>query len=81
VTIGGQAAISGHIKIGDNIMLGGRAGAMNNMDQPGVFSGTPAIPHKEWLKTLAVYTKLPEMRKTIKELEDRLSLLEKGGKE
>jgi UDP-3-O-[3-hydroxymyristoyl] glucosamine N-acyltransferase len=81
VTIGGQSAISGHIKIGDNIMLGGRAGVTNNMDQPGVFSGLPAVPHKEWLKTMAVYSKLPEMRKTIKELEDRLSLLEKGGKE
>jgi UDP-3-O-[3-hydroxymyristoyl] glucosamine N-acyltransferase len=81
VTIGGQSAISGHLKIGDNIMLGGRAGVTNNMDQPGVFSGLPAIPHKEWLKTMAVYAKLPEMRKTIKDLEERLSLLEKSGQE
>lgn len=81
VTVGGQTAIVGHIKVGDNIMFAGRSGVMNSMDQPGVFSGTPAVPHKEWLKTMAVYAKLPEMRKTIKELEERLSLLEKGGKE
>ncbi len=78
VTVGGQAAVSGHIRIGDNIMIGGRSGVMHNMDQPGVFSGLPAVPHKDWLKSMAVYSKLPEMRKMIKEFEARIALLEKS---
>jgi len=81
VTIGGQAAISGHIRICDNVMLGGRCGVMNNIDKPGAFSGLPAVPVRDWLKTTAVYSRLPEMRKTISEIENRLSLLEAGRKD
>jgi UDP-3-O-[3-hydroxymyristoyl] glucosamine N-acyltransferase len=81
VTAGGQVAIADHVKIGDNIMLAGRTGVISDLDQPGVFSGTPAQPHKEWLKSVAALHKLPELRKTIKELEGRLAMLEKAGKQ
>lgn len=76
VTVGGQAAFAGHIKVADNVMLGGRTGVTGNIDSPGVYSGLPAIPHKEWVKSSLVFTKLPEMRKTINSLESRIRELE-----
>ena len=41
-------------------------------------SGYPAIPNRDWLKASAIFRKLPELRKTIAELEARLAALEKG---
>jgi len=76
VTIGGQSAVAGHLAVGDNIILAGRAGVTNSISQPGVFSGLPAIPHKDWLKASVMFTKLPEMRRTVSELEKRLAALE-----
>lgn len=77
VTVGGQVAISGHLKVGDNIMLAGRCGVTGNLDNPGVYSGLPPLPHKEWLKASIVFGKLPEMRRTVSALEKRIAELEK----
>ena len=74
VSIGGQAAIAGHLVVGDNIMLGGRCGVMSDLETPGVFSGTPAQPHREWLRVMAVHTRLPELKKRVAELEALLAI-------
>lgn len=77
VTISGQVATAGHVKVGDNIILAGRCGVTGNLEKPGVYSGLPPIPHKEWLKASVVFTKLPEMKKTMAALEKRIAFLEK----
>lgn len=77
VTVGGQVGIVGHLRVCDKAMFAAKGGVMSNIDHPGAFSGTPAIPHKDWLKASAVYAKLPEMRKTILAMEKRIAELEK----
>jgi UDP-3-O-[3-hydroxymyristoyl] glucosamine N-acyltransferase len=76
VTISGQVAMAGHLRVGDNIILAGRCGVTGNLEQPGVYSGIPPMPHKEWLKASVVFPKLPEMKKTIAALEKRIAELE-----
>ncbi len=76
VQVAGQAGIAGHIEIGDGSTLGAKAGATNDIPQGSVYSGFPAIPHKEWLRASVVYGKLPELKKRIEELEKRLGRLE-----
>jgi UDP-3-O-[3-hydroxymyristoyl] glucosamine N-acyltransferase len=48
----------------------------------GVYSGTPIMPHRDWLKAQAVISKLPELRKKIQELEEKIKsiILSRGGK-
>ena len=75
-TIGGQAGIAGHIKIGDLTMIGGQSGVSNNVKGGQVVSGTPAIPHKDWLKASISYAKLPEMRKELTRLRRQIEELE-----
>jgi UDP-3-O-[3-hydroxymyristoyl] glucosamine N-acyltransferase len=38
--------------------------------------GTPAIPHKDWLRAASVYAKLPDLAHRLRELERRLAALE-----
>ncbi len=77
VTTGGQVAFAGHLKIGNDIMFGGKSGVTSNIDEPGIYSGFPVIPHKEWLRVSAVYPRLPKMQKSISTLEKRIAELEK----
>jgi len=76
VVIGGQAGLAGHISICDNVMIGGQSGVSNNIKEPGVYSGTPTMPHKEWLKSSMTLPRLPEMRKSVVDLEKRVAALE-----
>jgi UDP-3-O-[3-hydroxymyristoyl] glucosamine N-acyltransferase len=56
--------------------VGAQSGIPGSLSANAAYSGTPAIPHKEWLKSMAVVAKLPDMRKTVAALEKRIALLE-----
>lgn len=75
-TFGGQAAVAGHIKVGDNVMVGGRGGVTGNLTGNQVVSGTPVMPHKEWLKASMSFAHLPEMRKELSRLRKHMEALE-----
>ena len=76
VTLAGQVGVVGHIEITDDVVIGSQSGVAQDITDKGVFSGTPAIPHREWLKAQNIFAKLPEMRKKILELEKRVEELE-----
>lgn len=75
-TFGGQAGTAGHIKIGDNVMIGGRGGVTGNLEGNQVVSGTPVMPHKEWLKASMSFAHLPAMRKELARLRKQMEALE-----
>lgn len=76
VVLGGQVGVVGHIKICDNVMIGAQSGVSNNVKEPGIYSGSPTMPHKEWLKMSMTLPRLPEMRKSVTDLEKRVAALE-----
>lgn len=76
VILGGQVGISDHAIIESQTMIGAKSGVMPGRLQRGVYSGVPVIPHKDWLKAVSLFSKLPALFKEIKELKDRLRLLE-----
>jgi UDP-3-O-[3-hydroxymyristoyl] glucosamine N-acyltransferase len=76
VTLGGQVGIAGHLTVGDNVMIAAQSGVPGNVPAGQVLSGSPAIPHREWLKASTVFARLPELRKTVAGLEKRLAELE-----
>jgi UDP-3-O-[3-hydroxymyristoyl] glucosamine N-acyltransferase len=77
VTLAGQVGVVGHIEIGDNVMVGAQSGVAHDLASNQAFSGTPAIPHREWLRTVSVFPKMPQMRKTLLDIEKRVEELEK----
>ena len=76
VTLAGQVGVAGHLSIGDNVIVGAQSGVPGSLSANAVYSGTPALPHKEWLKSMAVVAKLPDLRKTVASLEKRIAGLE-----
>jgi UDP-3-O-[3-hydroxymyristoyl] glucosamine N-acyltransferase len=76
VTLGGQVGLTGHITVGDNVMVAAQSGVMNDLAPNAAYTGSPAIPHREQMRVISATLKLPEMRKTLKEIEDRLKRIE-----
>jgi UDP-3-O-[3-hydroxymyristoyl] glucosamine N-acyltransferase len=77
VTIGGHAGIADHTVIEAGTMIAAMSGLFGRVPK-GVYSGAPAIPHKDWLRAQSLFAKLPEMNKRIIELEKKIQSLEKG---
>jgi UDP-3-O-[3-hydroxymyristoyl] glucosamine N-acyltransferase len=76
VTLAGQVGTAGHIEIGDNVMVGGQSGVSHDLAANQAYSGSPAVPHRQFLRMVTVMPKLPEMRKTLFEIEKRLKKIE-----
>jgi UDP-3-O-[3-hydroxymyristoyl] glucosamine N-acyltransferase len=77
VSIGGQVGIIDHIIIDENAKVSFQSGVIGNVATGEVLSGTPAIPHRAWLKSSAVFPQLPESRKSLATLNTRISIIEK----
>ncbi|MGH9314300.1 MAG: UDP-3-O-(3-hydroxymyristoyl)glucosamine N-acyltransferase [Vicinamibacterales bacterium] len=76
VTMAGQVGVVGHITIGRGAVLAAQSGVTNSVDAGTFVTGYPAIPNREWLKASTVFKKLPELRKTVADLERRIAELE-----
>lgn len=76
VALGGQAGVVGHIKIGDGAMVGAQAGVSQDVAPDQVLSGSPAFPHRNWLRSQALFPKLPEMKRMLTDLAKRIETLE-----
>ena len=48
--IGGQAGISGHLKIGSNVQIGGGSGVINDISDNTKVMGYPAKKLREFIK-------------------------------
>ena len=77
VTLAGQVGVAGHVTIGKGTIATAQTGIPNSVPPGSFVSGYPAIPNRDWLKASAVFRKLPELRKTIADLEARIAELEK----
>lgn len=76
VTLAGQTGLTGHIKIGSDSLVMARGMVIGNLPPNSIVSGSPARPHSEDMRMLAASGKLPEMLKTIRDLQKRITDLE-----
>lgn len=72
--IGGQVGFAGHLKIADGTKIQAQSGISASVETPGTaIFGSPAIPYNEYIKSYAVFKKLPELYKKIARLEKIIS--------
>jgi UDP-3-O-[3-hydroxymyristoyl] glucosamine N-acyltransferase len=76
VTLAGQVGVAGHLTIGKGTVATAQTGIPNSVEPGSFVSGYPAIPNREWLKASVLFRRLPELRKTIADLEARVQELE-----
>jgi UDP-3-O-[3-hydroxymyristoyl] glucosamine N-acyltransferase len=76
VTLAGQVGVAGHLTIGDNVLVGAQSGVPSSLPANAAYSGSPTMPHKEWLRSAMVVPRLPELKKTVSSLEKRVAELE-----
>ena len=48
--IGGQAGVSGHLKVGNNVQIGGGSGVINDIPDNTKVMGYPAKSLREFIK-------------------------------
>lgn len=76
VLLAGQVGVAGHLTIGAGAIASAQTGIPNDVEAGAFVSGYPAIANREWLKSSAVYRRLPVLKRRVAELEARLAHLE-----
>lgn len=67
VILAGQVGVAGHCKIGDGAIATAQSGIPNDVPAGAVVSGYPAIDNKLWLRCSAIFHRLPELMKALRQ--------------
>ncbi|MCS6874032.1 MAG: UDP-3-O-(3-hydroxymyristoyl)glucosamine N-acyltransferase [Pyrinomonadaceae bacterium] len=73
--LAGQVGIAGHLRIGDDVVITAKSATSHDVEDGKVISGIPAFDNKEWLRAVAVFKRLNEIAKRIRQLEKQVSEL------
>ena len=66
--LAGQVGSSGHIDIGDGAVATAQAGLHTDVPPGSMYSGSPAVENKIYLKSSAALKRLPEMQRMVRRL-------------
>lgn len=77
VIMAGQVGVVGHIRVGNMARVGSQSGVAHDVEDGQTVSGTPAMPHREWLRASAAMGQLADLLKEVRTLRRRVEMLEK----
>ena len=77
----GQVGIVGHLTIGDRAELAAQSGIAHDVEPGARLAGSPAKPDVQWARNAAVFDRLTEMRRELRELRKELDQLRGAKKE
>ena len=80
VVLAGQVGVAGHLRIGDLAKVGAQAGVMADVEDNAVVLGSPSMPSRDYMRSVAGFIKLPELMRELRDLKKRLEQLEKEKK-
>jgi UDP-3-O-[3-hydroxymyristoyl] glucosamine N-acyltransferase len=73
--LAGQVGAAGHLTIGDGAMLTAQTGVPTDVPAGAIYSGYPAMDNLAWRKSVAVFSRLPELQKELRELREAVARL------
>jgi UDP-3-O-[3-hydroxymyristoyl] glucosamine N-acyltransferase len=76
-TLAGQAGVAGHLRLGNGVTVAAKTAVLGDVADGAFVAGIPAIDHRRWKRSQALFKKLPELRQELRKLDERLAALEK----
>ena len=67
VILAGQVGVAGHCEIGDGVVATAQSGIPNDVPAGKMVSGYPAIDNRQWLRSVALFNRLPEILKGLRD--------------
>ena len=64
--LAGQVGVAGHCKVGDRVIITAQSGTHGDIADGSMISGSPGFDHKQWLRSTAIFSKLPELAKELR---------------
>ena len=74
---GGQVGLSGHLHIADNVILGAQCGVISDVKEQTTLLGAPAINAKNFMRSSAIFNRLPDIYRQINQMQRELEQLKK----
>jgi len=71
VVLAGQVGIINHLRLGDNVQVTAQSGVGHDVPDGQKLSGSPAFDNRQWLRSTAVYQRLPELQRAVRRLEGK----------
>jgi UDP-3-O-[3-hydroxymyristoyl] glucosamine N-acyltransferase len=78
VVLWGQAGVVGHVTIGDRANVAAQAGVGGDVAPGARVAGSPATPDVQWARNSAVFNRLTDMRRELRELRAEVARLQQG---
>lgn len=69
VILAGQVGVAGHCVIGDGAVATAQSGIPNDVAPGKVVSGYPAVDNRQWLRSVALFNRLPELLRELRRRE------------
>jgi UDP-3-O-[3-hydroxymyristoyl] glucosamine N-acyltransferase len=66
VILAGQVGVAGHCTIGDGVIVTAQSGTHGDIEPGKMISGSPAFDHKQWRRSVALFSRLPELAKAVR---------------
>jgi UDP-3-O-[3-hydroxymyristoyl] glucosamine N-acyltransferase len=66
VILAGQVGVAGHCTVGDGAIATAQSGIPGDVAPGKIVSGYPAIDNRQWLRSVALFNRLPELLRDIK---------------
>ena len=68
VILAGQVGVAGHCTVGDGAIVTAQSGVPNDVAPGTTVSGYPAMDNRQWLRSVAAFTRLPDMARDLRGL-------------
>jgi UDP-3-O-[3-hydroxymyristoyl] glucosamine N-acyltransferase len=73
--LAGQVGAAGHLTIGDGAVLTAQSGVPTDIPPGAIYSGYPSMPNLDWRKSVAVFNRLPDLQRELRELRAEVARL------
>ena len=73
--LAGQVGAAGHLTIGDGAILTAQSGVPGDVPPGAIYSGYPAMENLAWRKSVAIFNRLPELQRELRELQKEVAKL------